>query len=49
MSEQEQEGVVFTRKPVSKNKPKPESVEKRIAASRVNRPRKRGGYAGTKR
>lgn len=45
MSEQE---VMFVRKPISKDKPKPESPEKRIAENRANQPRKRGGYAGTK-
>lgn len=44
----EQEGAVFVRKPISKDKPKPDSPEKRIAEGRANQPRKRGGFAGTK-
>ena len=40
------EEAAITRRPISKDKPKPESAEKRVANSRKGQPRKRGGYAG---
>jgi hypothetical protein len=40
------EPAEIKRKPVDRNKPKPDSPEKNIADARRGKPRKRGGYAG---